>query len=630
MTQEFRTWDPLDESNLGPEIISTSIKKNIKNILKSYQGWYDPFSELIQNALDALDKRTSTGPTGYQPRLWIKIDLDNNIIAITDNGIGFNRDEFLNFLAPHVSFKLGRTRGNKGVGATYLAYGFNNMQIATKSPGFTCSGVIKGGREWVEDSTNTLTRPKVQEINLHDLLAEQFSSIDQGSSFVLKLEGEHVRPKNLGYFGATSINQWEAILRIKTPLGGIYLNRDYRGPKCYLKVIYHGESQEKEIENLEYIYPHTIFSPCKSLREITEEQQRLLASGRDASRFPAQFLNLNGIFQIWNTQDIIEKKYGLTYSITDEEEELIRNHQVVMYSFQGFSTQLWKHYNDNVLNLRRGKDKIIQGGLQLSTNSMPQGEPRIIPLTKNIGLQNVTHVVIHFEGIDPDLGRKGFQPELEILADNLAASTVKVIRHWKKLLRADTGAPPDIEATREIHDWIREQEDHEREHPLIINRQDVFLPIREISLASIPCNEQDVISLFNQLLAGGVIRGIKILSSHPSKKYDGVFRYRIKEPFQNHIFNIESNPLGLEESKAVREIESSPSILEYKYDIDSLLDEFERGEKNQNDIKLVIAWDIGNDWKKKYEVRPLLFLENLHHRNFHGLTHIFFDASSRN
>jgi hypothetical protein len=40
---------------------------------------------------------------------------------------------------------------------------------------------------------------------------------------------------------------------------------------------------------------------------------------------------------------------------------------------------------------------------------------------------------------------------------------------------------------------------------------------------------------------------------------------------------------------------------------------------------LAVAWDIGEQWKKRYAVTSLLDLENLQHREFHGLTHIFRD-----
>jgi hypothetical protein len=46
-------WDPLKYS-LSEEIVGAVTKRQIKNILKSYTGWYDPFSEMLQNALDAI------------------------------------------------------------------------------------------------------------------------------------------------------------------------------------------------------------------------------------------------------------------------------------------------------------------------------------------------------------------------------------------------------------------------------------------------------------------------------------------------------------------------------------------------------------------------------------------------
>jgi hypothetical protein len=50
------TWDPLEEKPTT-ELVGAAIKRQIKNILKSYTGYYDLFSELIQNSLDALDER---------------------------------------------------------------------------------------------------------------------------------------------------------------------------------------------------------------------------------------------------------------------------------------------------------------------------------------------------------------------------------------------------------------------------------------------------------------------------------------------------------------------------------------------------------------------------------------------
>lgn len=242
----LKNWDPLEEE-FSAELVGSIMKRQIKNILKSYTGWYDPLSELIQNALDAIDNRKEK-ENGYTPSIRIKIDLKENIICVTDNGLGFTEDQFKSFLAPNVSFKQNGPRGNKGVGATYLAYGFNYLQIGTKTADFSFVGTIKGGREWVEDELGTKMRPKIQESKL---IHEAFREIDQGSTFCLKLTGDYIRPKDLKWVGANTAEQWEVVLRVKTPLGGIYLDRECLLSNCNLTVIDEkGERSKKRYNRL--------------------------------------------------------------------------------------------------------------------------------------------------------------------------------------------------------------------------------------------------------------------------------------------------------------------------------------------------------------------------------------------
>ena len=148
-----KTFDPLSIKSEGnEEVVIQALKREINNILHSYVGWFDPFCEMIQNALDAVDKRRELND-GFEPHIYIYISLKENQITVTDNGVGFTESEYTRFLAPNFSFKSGnRTRGHKGVGATYLAYGFNYIQIATKSPEFNAIGVMKGARRWLNDA----------------------------------------------------------------------------------------------------------------------------------------------------------------------------------------------------------------------------------------------------------------------------------------------------------------------------------------------------------------------------------------------------------------------------------------------------------------------------------------------
>lgn len=384
-------WDPL-KLLISEEVLGATIKREIKNILKSYTGWYDPLCELMQNSLDAVDMRKKLNEKDYIPGIWIKIDMHDNLICVTDNGIGFKETEFKNFLAPNVSFKSGDTRGNKGVGATYLGYGFNFLQIGTKTDDFKFIGTLKGGREWVEDESNTKTRPEVQEnkITIHDT----FNEIDKGSTFVLKLIGDDIRPKDLKWVGANDANQWEVVLRIKTPLGGIYFDRECLIKKCVLTVIdENGNKTEKNID-CNYIFPHTVISHSIDLKDIQTKQKKLIDSGKDGSKLPDSFYKLNGLYGIWNSNEILSGSAGLKVRLNDNEKEIIQEYKTKLYSFFCYSTDIWDKYNNEGVGLRKG-GRVLKGGLQLATNNMPQGDLLIIPLTKNIGFQNVTHAIVH-------------------------------------------------------------------------------------------------------------------------------------------------------------------------------------------------------------------------------------------
>lgn len=488
-------WDPLEEAgDTDKELLSAAKKREIKNILKSYVSNYDPFSELLQNALDAVERRMQSG-SSFDPKIWVRVDLQENSLEVVDNGCGFEAEEFRTFLAPSISFKAGgKTRGNKGVGVTYIAYGFNELLIRTKNSSYSYQGAIRRGREWIEDSEGTVPRPRIDATTAQ---SELFDALDQGTSFKIKFTGSHIRPSNLAWYQAQTAEQWLYLLLVKTPL-----------------------------------------------------------------------------------------------------------------------------------KLRKGL-RILRGGLQLANNHMPQGELITIPLTRSIGHQNQAHVIVHFEGADPDLGRKGFQPELKELAERLSVTIVRQLGARRDILKSDSGAHTEIDNEIKVHDWLKSQEQYETTHPLELTNQNFFLPMNRISIGSEPQSEQDVIVLFNQLLAGGVIRGIRLLATSQALQYDGVFRYLADEPLANHYFDPTTNPLGVLAEQLHSPYISPPKILEYKYSLDGLIREFEGEIKVQKDISLAIFWEMGSEYKKEYNVISLLDFDHVHQRKHHGLTHVLTSAHSR-
>lgn len=110
--------------------------------------------------MDAVEKRADKENGSYEPTIWITIDLKENRLIVTENGIGLDESQFKSFLAPFFSFKSKKNRGHKGVGATYLAYGFNHIQLCTKTESFTTVGKMLRAKEWVEDESPS-RRPEV-------------------------------------------------------------------------------------------------------------------------------------------------------------------------------------------------------------------------------------------------------------------------------------------------------------------------------------------------------------------------------------------------------------------------------------------------------------------------------------
>lgn len=220
----FTPFDPLEFKNTKiNDAALGALKREIGNILSSYVGWYDPFCELIQNALDAVEaraaqERAAGSSADYQPTITVLIDLDGNALTVTDNGIGLDKEKFEQFLAPNFSFKSGRTRGHKGVGATYVAYGFNYMRVSTKVPGFSASGRIVGARNWLHESA-TGGNPKIEPDD-SPLADPAFQESNRGVSITVRFD-DNTHPKRLDWIKADNAEKWAKILAVKTGLGSI-------------------------------------------------------------------------------------------------------------------------------------------------------------------------------------------------------------------------------------------------------------------------------------------------------------------------------------------------------------------------------------------------------------------------
>lgn len=618
------SFDPLTmKYGSSEEAVINSLKREIRNILNSYVGWYDPFCELIQNSLDAIDKRKEKEK--FDGEIHIVINLKENTISVTDNGIGFKEAEYMKFLAPNFSFKSDGFRGHKGVGATYLAYGFNYIQIFTKTLDFEAKGVMKDARSWLDDPAPS-DNPKVVE-DKEEVKDLWFNCIDRGTSMTIQCDSESY-PKDLSWMGLDNADSWMKVLRVQTGLGQINKISDVKVELCVYNK--NGEKTTTQINSPTYLGIKEFLDKVQTVNDINKKMDDLYSKNRlgYGLKLPNKFSNLNAVYDKWDCDEICEN-----LSFNEEQLDLLKKYKITVLFSYVYSLSIWDKIDASV-GIRKG-NHVLYGGIQLAANNMPQGELIQIPLTKNIGRQKQANIVIHFQNCSADLGRKGFKKEITDLGKEIGRKLMDgPLMKVRTCFKANTGASPDLKRETVLSEWKSEMTQHEHQYPLKLENPNFFDPVKRISITSIPTREQDVIALFNQLIAGGVIRGIRIMSTNERTTYDSLYKITITKNQVLQLYNKTKNPLGVSEEVLEEmlndreEFISDPKVLEYKYSLDGLIEDIESGIKNTSDINLVVAWEAGKQYKDNYIIESLLVDGNESLRQYHGITHRLHSANT--
>jgi hypothetical protein len=144
---EIRPQQALDETRQLKEAV---------NVLSSYSHALDFLAEALQNATDAIDERLARKPTA-PARIAITFDASQRTFTVVDTGIGMSEDDARIVLTPNVTTKAGRlarvnarrSRGEKGVGLSFLALASNYLHIRTCDGKARQDVTVRGGREWV-------------------------------------------------------------------------------------------------------------------------------------------------------------------------------------------------------------------------------------------------------------------------------------------------------------------------------------------------------------------------------------------------------------------------------------------------------------------------------------------------
>ncbi|ALB39733.1 hypothetical protein AA650_03975 [Anabaena sp. WA102] len=621
---QLAPFNPLE--NNDSSLNSIAVKKLIHNLLTSYNGWYDPFCEAIQNALDSIEARIKLEDGKYKPSIWVTIDLKNNCLMVTDNGIGLDEKNFKTFLQPNVTLKDKGYRGHKGVGATYLAYSFNYVQICSKTSDFKIIARMENAKKWVDDP-NIKQFPKM--IIDHDPQDTNFNSIDKGVSICIKCDKETF-PRDLSWLQVKDAETWLNILRLKTGLGAIKKKDNI---EVFVEVIdKDGQNNHHQKKGIEYLWIHDLPLQIKNTRlshikEKKDSLHRKYKDFKDLKLYPSKLKDLDIIYDFHDSKILIQliENTDLSYLKDDELKnsllDICRQYEPYIYCCYSYSETFWEQLN-NGLNIR-STAKMFKSGIQLAADNMPQGEIRPIDY-KSVNADR-TYIVIHFDNCEVDIGRKSFSKELEDFAQEIAKILVIDYSQYRQFSKSPTGQKDNRQSPELVDRWKDRYKKYAEKNPL-------NLSIYNIPIICKPAREQEVVALFNQLLGAKVICGIEIMSTDQIFIYDCLFQHKI-EPSEIYIYDEKKNPLGLFKDEIIIQYKKfgfpfcsySPKVLEYKFSIDGLIEDLKHGEKNSNDIDMLVVWETGNKWKNNYYIASCLDKDNIYLRPYHGVTHIMYN-----
>lgn len=144
--------------------------REAENVLSSYSASIDLLAEALQNATDAVDarlERNADSPT----QIHIRFDRAARSFSVADTGIGMSVADIGIVLTPNVTLKAGplargssrRSRGEKGVGLTFLALAANFLQIQTCNGETRVDVTVRGANAWVR-SGGTAPKPRAEAV----------------------------------------------------------------------------------------------------------------------------------------------------------------------------------------------------------------------------------------------------------------------------------------------------------------------------------------------------------------------------------------------------------------------------------------------------------------------------------
>jgi hypothetical protein len=598
-------FNPLDA--VRNDAASQAVKQRVRNVIRSYHSATDVLAEPVQNAVDEV----TNNPNRPEGTVTVRLNVDLNELEVIDDGRGISVLDVKRFLAPDVtdkpeSWREGRVRGHKGVGLTFLAYGFNFFELESRQADGTHYRVrLEDGRRWIEDTSKSLDDAPRAALS-YDPDDSRIS--DTGTSVRIRLSpgttpGSIAHSFNTAAYAAT-------LLETQTAIGIVPPERvaPVAPLKALLEFVPRTGAPTTTALAVAYRFPH---EKLPAGTRVLDLGAYLAANPHEVEPPPTQRQRYHAVYLTLDADQVVSSLADGEPEFLGSRDELVaavRDHDVRVYGLYSFSAE----YRDTLREAWGvpGNKQLHYPGFRIATDGMISSWYRETALTHRGFYVDRVWMVYHFKGVEPDLGRKDFPAEvLEVVRFTEEAIANDLIRKGQPFLRPTprgrrpspgTWVEPAVKAARRLEDPMT---------PAVVDG------FGEINFAAIPKEEQDVVALFNQLIGMGVLPQFLPVYLSGVDDYDGYFHYR-----PERVPDVVQERLA---GEAVLDDRDKRGILEFKLDASEMLDNIVNRVKRWEEMDLLICWDLGQGGRQLSGDRiDFIEAESPVERRYAGVTHL--------
>ncbi|MBD2045011.1 ATP-binding protein [Coleofasciculus sp. FACHB-64] len=577
------------------------IRSNIERIISSYRHVWDIYTELLQNSADAIIEYFGEDDIS-QGKIQLEIEPNERKITIIDNGVGIEESEISKILVTGKSLKRERNTGKfgfMGYGFTFVAFQSDYLKIESIKNEIKASRTYRNLYKFVYSGSD-IPNSEEEEAGYTAQQTSEPNSTKITVSFPKQFPNEVVEEALAATFRiAQSDDTIRSVLRTRSIVG--MLEPVFNNSDCFkFKLI---------ISNREV----NIKTGYLAVKEIVNT---VLNSDSQFYDRPTQYELLVKATAALPTvaQDLARKAIVLEEKI-DNVRIGERNPLNVRVFISATSKSHINEFNERF----RNKDDIssdfnLEHGLWLAIGGMPIGvcldpfeHSNYLPYTVIVDVKDTS---IRKE---LDAGRKG------ISAYRMKQITDKVLeilkeKNFIKYRRYIVGGG-DSRIGNPLYDPKKELSDKLEDKKWF----DSYLTQKYFP----PLEEQEVISLFVELVAKQIIKGyyLKVLSGY--QVYDGLYDYDLEqteevEYSENNKLGIYRNIFNANGGRLRKEI-----LIEFKKDLKNIYNDINTNKKDISHIDVLVCWDVDFENKEKLqkEKGDVLAEKGVTTNVFYGSTH---------